>query len=61
MTTLLDALSLNVLRIQSAVYDYEYIGPGKNAVPWFDLLVLGVCVVAIVVVVRGVIDSRRNR
>ena len=61
MTSLLDALSFAAFTYQARTYDYEYIGPGKNAVPWFDLLVLGVCVVAIVVVVRGVIDSRRNR
>lgn len=32
----------------------EYIGPGKKAVPFFELYVLGICIIAAAVVVRRV-------
>lgn len=60
MTSLLDALSLVAFTYQATSYDYEYIGPGKNAVPWLDLFALGVCIIAVAVVVRGFLNDRRN-
>lgn len=41
-------------------FDYSYIGPGRNDIPWFDLFVIGFCIFAIGVVIHGVIVRARD-
>jgi hypothetical protein len=48
-----------LLRAESG-FDYTYIGPGRNEVPWLDLFIIGICIVAIGVVVHGVIMRARD-
>src|SRR5688572_23174744 len=45
---------------QAVAYDYEPIGPARNEVPWFDLLVFAILVLAAGVVVHGVVGDLRR-